>query len=312
MSSRIGKVVLLVLLALPACVLDDSGDPDGLDDLEGEEVGEEEFEVIGDNGMSLNGMSLNGMSLNGMSLNGMSLNGMSLNGMNLNGSQLRGTDASGQPISGAGVAGVMLNGQLAGGGTMSLRIDSASTLAAPHTDVWTYGVSYLSGSAWLPLCGTSAGVPVPAVPLAGTWNQGSGVWGGGSWTSSSSSFTLACRGGALAKCVELGYKPWVTRNGTLLRSHHQACTRAIRADYCGNGRSYTAEGTQINIYDSKGIQADEASWPVDAEWSTSGARCVHHTRAWSTQQKLPACWLSRRSSCGTWYYGALIINEYLQ
>ena len=33
-------------------------------------------------------------------------------------------------------------GQLAGGGTLILRIDSAATLPAPNTDVWSYGVTY--------------------------------------------------------------------------------------------------------------------------------------------------------------------------
>jgi hypothetical protein len=287
--------------------LDDEGELDGVDGLD---IGEEELAVVASNGMSLNGMSLNGMSLNGMSLNGMSLNGMSLNGMSLNGSQIRGTTSTGQALSGTGLVGAKMNGQLATGATLSLRIDSATALTGSNTDVWAYGMSYLSGSSWLPLCGTSGGVPVLAIPLQGTWNYGSGVTGGGSWTSSATSFTLGCRGAALAKCVELGYKPWVTRNGTLLRNHHQACTRSIRADYCGNGRSYTADGTQINIYDNVGLQADAAAWPVDAEWTPAGSRCVHSARAWPTQQTLPQCQLTKTSACGTWTSGALIINEY--
>jgi hypothetical protein len=288
-----------------------------LDDLELDEaedldfdVGEEELELLSTNGMSLNGMSLNGMSLNGMSLNGMSLNGMSLNGMSLNGSQIRGTTSTGQAISGTGLVGAKMNGQLATGGTLQLRIDSAAALTGANTDVWAYRISYLSGSSWLPLCGTSGGTPVLAVPLAGTWNYGIGVTGGGAWTASATSFTLACRGAALAKCVELGYKPWVTRNGTLLRNHHQACTRAIRADYCGNGRSYTVDGTQINIYDNVGLQADAATWGVDAEWTPGGSRCVHSARAFPTTGTNPQCALTKTQTCGTFTNGTLIVNEY--
>jgi hypothetical protein len=151
--------------------------------------------------MSLNGMSLNGMSLNGMSLNGMSLNGMSLNGMSLNGSQLTGFAADGQPISGAQLVGATMRGELDGGGTLAIRIDSAATLAAPNADVWAYGVSFAQpDGSWAPLCGSSS---VLAVALAGTWNYESGVTGGGSWSASATSFTLGCRGAALAKCVVL-------------------------------------------------------------------------------------------------------------
>jgi hypothetical protein len=193
---------------------------------------------------------------------------------------------------------------------VTVRLDSATPLTGSNADVWAYGVSYLSGSTWLPMCGTAGGVPVLAIPLGGTWNNGSGVFGGGAWSSSSASFTLACRGAALAKCVELGYKPWVTRNGTLLRNHHQACTRAIRADYCGNGRSYTADGTVINIYDAIGLQADATAWPLDAAWTASGAQCLHTTRAWSTRQTVPSCLLLKTVTCGVLGGGALITTEY--
>jgi hypothetical protein len=308
------RAVLLVLLSTaPGCAL-----------FAAEELAGGELEYVGEvtspvvstngmslNGMSLNGMSLNGMSLNGMSLNGMSLNGMSLNGMSLNGSQLTGTTSSGQPISGTALVGARMTGQLTGGGTLNLRVDSAVTLAAPSSDVWAYGVSYQSGTSWLPLCGAINGVPGLAVPLAGTWDYRSGVKGGGSWIASTTSFTLACRGAALAKCVELGYKPWKTVGGTLLRNHHQACTRAIRADYCGDGKSFTRDGTQINIYDNKGIQADASStWPIDAEWLATGSRCIHNARAWTSGQGIPLCWASKLGPCGTFSKGALIINEY--
>jgi hypothetical protein len=317
MNLASGKVALFLVLAgvSPACVLDDGfesedGDIDGME-LEDENVGESDHELIAANGMSLNGMSLNGMSLNGMSLNGMSLNGMSLNGMSLNGSQLTGFNSSGQIISGSGLVGARMTGQLASGGTLNLRIDSASTLAAPNSDVWAYGVSYQSGTTWVPMCGTVDGAPVLAVPLAGTWDYRAGVKEGGAWTASSTSFSLGCRGAALAKCVELGYKPWKTVGGTLLRDHHQACTRAIRADYCGNGTSYTRDGNLINIYDNKGIQADGSStWPIDAEWIAAGARCIHHARAWSSGHGIPACFASKAGQCGNFSKGALIINEY--
>ena len=307
--ARIG-VALVAGLALPGCLVDDA--------VEAESVGEDSLEVIAPNGMSLNGvslngmslngMSLNGMSLNGMSLNGMSLNGMSLNGMSINGSQLGGFTSGGQPIAGAALVGTTLNGQLSSGSSLPLRIDGAETLPAPNSDVWAYEVSFQTAQGWSPLCGEIEGEPVLAVALTGTWNLGWGVQGGGSW-SNTSSFTFGCRGTALAKCVELGYKPWQTVGGVSLRDHHQACTRLLRADYCGDGRSWTADGTEINLYDDLGIQADEASWAVDAEWTADGAVCVNHIR--DLQPGFPGCVPQLEDDqCGSFEGGTVLINEY--
>jgi hypothetical protein len=306
---------LLTLVCLSGCLLDDQDDLGGVSDLEDEDLGE--ISLFGTttngmslNGMSLNGMSLNGMSLNGMSLNGMSLNGMSLNGMSLNGSQLTGKNSSGVTLSGAQLVGTKMTGTLSNGGTLVLRVDSAATLPAPNSDVWAYTVRYaLSDGTWSPLCGTSGGVPILAIPVSGTWNYASGVTGGGAWTASATSFTFGCRGTAIAKCVELGYKPWKTVNGVLLRNHHQACTRMIRADYCGNGTAWTADGTPINLYDNLGLQLDAATFKLDAEWVTTGARCIHLLRDFQTGR--PTCEATKKiAGCGTFANGALLISEY--
>ncbi len=261
------------------------------------------------NGVSLNGVSLNGVSLNGMSLNGVSLNGVSLNGVSLNGSELGGVTGTGQPLAGSLLAGATFQGQLSDGSSLPLRIDSAAHLDGSNGDVWAYGVSFLANESWKRLCGTKDGEQVLAVPLAGSWDFGSGVAGGGSWTASDSAFTLGCRGTALAKCVEFGYKPWKTFAGTSLRDHHQACTRMLRADYCGDGKSWTSNGTPINVYDDLGIQADEATWAVDAEWTGAGAVCTNHIRDF--QAGSPSCVPELQDpSCGDFSGGALLIDEY--
>jgi hypothetical protein len=317
---RSSVMLSLALFSLAACLLDDPDtDPVGAGELD-EEVGETTLAGTTSNGMSLNGMSLNGMSLNGMSLNGMSLNGMSLNGMSLNGmslnggtlsgSQLTAKNSGGQLLSGAQLVGTKMTGTLSNGGTLVLRIDSATTLAAPNDDVWAYTVRYgLADGTWSPLCGTSGGVPILAIPVAGTWDYGSGVTGGGSWTSSTTSFTFGCRGAAIAKCVELGYKPWKTVGGVLLGNHHQACTRMIRADYCGDGKSWTSDGTLINVYDNLGIQLDAAAYKLDAEWVTTGARCIWKLRDFQVNK--PTCEAVKKiDGCGTFANGALLIDEY--
>jgi hypothetical protein len=310
----------LASLVLSGCVLGEPDD-DEIDDSAAEDVGEVTQEVMAKNGMSLNGMSLNGMSLNGMSLNGMSLNGMSLNGMSLNGmslngmslngTQLTGLKSNGQVVSGSALVGTRMKGTLSSGGTLDLRVDSAATLPAPNSDVWAYTVRYaLAGGTWSPLCGESGGVPVLAVPLTGTWNYAAGVAGGGSWTNTTTSFTFGCRGTALAKCVEFGYKPWKTVGGVSLRNHHQACTRMIRADYCGDGTPWTQDGTQINIYDNLGIQGDASTtWSIDAQWTPSGAVCFDKLRDF--QLGKPTCWDLKAGAClSTFSGGALLIDEY--
>jgi hypothetical protein len=117
---------------------------------------------------------------------------------------------------------------------------------------------------WQPVC-TSGG---QGIPLYGTWGAD------GSRTDSDTVITFACPGGALAKCVNFGYAPWREVNGTSLAPYHQACTRAVRADYCGDGTSYTQNGNIIDLYDAIGVLNDAAAWTPEAEWSTGGATCM--------------------------------------
>ena len=62
---------------------------------------------------------------------------------------------------------------------------------------------------------------------------------------------------------------------------HQACTRALRADSCGNGRSNTLDGTPINILD----RLDPPVRPnyidvrlFEGAWTKDGAVCLSHLR----------------------------------
>ncbi|MEJ7730607.1 MAG: ADYC domain-containing protein [Polyangiaceae bacterium] len=307
-------------MTLAGCVLDtDAGEGD-----DAVEVDEATEAVVSANGTSLNGTSLNGTSLNGTSLNGQSLNGTSLNGTSLNGTSLNGVTLNatnfsgtlnGQPVS--NWVGAKFTATLSGGSTVAVRIDSKTTLAAPNTDVSAYGVSYQTSTGWAPLCGVSTTL---AIPINGTFNNGSGVVGGGSFTPSTTAFTFACRATAIAKCVELGYKPWKTVGGTLLQNHMVACTRLLRADFCGDGKSWTVDGTQINLYDDKGIQTDTVAWLIEAEWNQNGAIRVNTSKEtrWSLNAgKPPACYTAKVDKTNTgkltnFATGTLLMNEYLQ
>lgn len=97
--------------------------------------------------------------------------------------------------------------------------------------------------------------------------------------------TVTCVSGAVGKCVRWGYPPWMKGpGGEDLAPFHAACVHMTRADYCGDDRPYTKDGTSIDNYDDLGIQnrgaAKDPSYVFEAGWSPQGAVCVAHTR-WS-------------------------------
>jgi hypothetical protein len=261
------------------------------------------------NGVSLNGVSLNGVSLNGVSLNGVSLNGVSLNGVSLNGTSLTGTRSDTGEALTLPVAGTTLVGMLSNGDTLALHVEGAAALTGANSDLTAYTITYDSDLGALPLCdGTNE-----AVAVAGTWSTLAGVPGGGAYTASNTSFTLACRFMTIAKCLELGYKPWQGYQPEL-----ESCVRLLRGDYCGDGTPYTVTGHQVNLFDDAGVQADAALWMPEAEWTPQGARCISYTAAtrFSENGLSPTCLkgstsLKSKSDCGSVGFtkGAVIISE---
>jgi len=274
-----------------------------------------------ENGRTLNGRGLNGRTLNGRGLNGRGLNGRGLNGRGLNGRGLNGRGLNGRGLNGRGLNGVSLNGLLLAGVTGEAWLEGSVISAARNDQILTgeqllgselialdgtllrldsidrdeespsfatYVVSYETAAGRATLCGEDEeGLPYPAVALAGLWNYDVGQPGGGDHVDVPDTFTFACAGYALAKCVAIGYWPWATERACdasgacwdhPLDGHHQACTRMMRADYCGDGRSHTVDGTVINVYDVLGIQLDTEGWTLEAEWNESGATCVDSAR----------------------------------
>ncbi|UQA56655.1 ADYC domain-containing protein [Polyangium aurulentum] len=244
--------------------------------------------LVSGNGTSLNGTSLNGTSLNGTSLNGTSLNGTSLNGTSLDGTSLAAMSSKGKKLMGADLAGAVLKATASDGSAVTVRIDGVTPSADP--EILYYAISWQDGTAWPSICGNDAdGAPLPAIPLSGFWDYNAGTPTGGAHVPSTSIVTFACVGSTLAKCVELGYKPWKIVEECLdgkcrslpLHSFHQACVRMMRADYCGDGASHTKDGVPINLWDGLSIQ-DRALpgglWKREAEWSPSGAVCIDALR----------------------------------
>jgi hypothetical protein len=93
-------------------------------------------------------------------------------------------------------------------------------------------------------------------------------------------FNLTCTGGAEGKCVLFGYRPWEATDGVPMRDLLQACIHMLRADYGGDDRPSTRDGTLINLYDRFGIQKPgvAAGMEFEAAWGPEGAVCVAHPR----------------------------------
>ncbi|RKG72880.1 ADYC domain-containing protein [Corallococcus terminator] len=278
-------------------------------------------EVVSPNGRNLNGRNLNGRNLNNSELGGMlvsvaytgalSASGKALSNVRLEGSAFVGLDGA-NPVTGMGFNGARFVGKLGDGSTLPLRVDAITQGSGVDSDLWSYRVSYQgTDGAWRAVCQDSSGAAVSAIAVAGRWDYRQGVTGGGEKINDSAAFTFACEGAAIAKCMHFGYKPWATAsNGQSLAGHHQACTRMVRADFCGDGESHTTDGQWVNLYDAAGVQGDTESWSTEAEWNEGGARCfTSQTRA---QSPVTCANVTAIANCGDTAHfqsGTRIISE---
>jgi len=278
-------------------------------------------DLVVSNGEQLNGEQLNGEQLNGEQLNGA---GMGVNvastsfsgaamedGTPLESSWLEGTVfhgfANGHEFAGADFTHARFRATTFDGAPVELRVANFAQQTPPDDDVWTYQVEFQTANgAWSPLCHDASGAAVRAIPLAGRWNYGRGVPGGGAHIDDPGAFTFACKDlGAIAKCAfPIGYKPWKSVNSVSLAPYHLACVRMLRADYCGDGTPWTQNGRRIDLYDGLGIQRmSRPLWFFEAEWSEGGAVCLSKERVTSLRATLRAaagsCILSKLSpTCG--------------
>jgi hypothetical protein len=184
-----------------------------------------------------------------------------------------GRGGSGTPIG----PGEILTAETEQGATIALRIDAVENDPLdPDGDVFLYETSVRdpTDGAWKPLCLPDRDGKNRAIPLQGSWDAGR------THVPSSKVVTFACTNGSLGKCVRFGYKPWKTVNGISLAEYHQACVHMVPADYCGDGRAHTRNGTLIQVYDRLGIQKREPSSDMvfEAAWSVHGAVYVNKPR----------------------------------
>jgi hypothetical protein len=92
--------------------------------------------------------------------------------------------------------------------------------------------------------------------------------------------TLACAGSAAAKLALLGYGPNADFDGQgspASVEQRQATLKMITADYCGDGHSYTADGTPLYWENQSGTVTPEPGANLDALeaiWTADGALCL--------------------------------------
>jgi hypothetical protein len=280
--------------------------------------------AVVDNGIQLNGIQLNGIQLNGIQLNGIQLNGDNGSGwvkatefkydtlpaqaVWLDNSQLIVRDYTGVVRSGTDMLKLKVKFDVYEGGSLkskTVKINNAQLLAP---DVWVYDLSLkIDAGVWAPLCIDGAGQPTQAILLNDLWSPTTGD----RRPENSAAMTYACRGAALAKCIEWGYKPWSLAEGVSLDEYHQACTRMVRADYCGTGTAHTINGTRIHVVDELGVQDVDptVTYAVEAEWGPDGAVCLNsaNTRlpGQTIECQIPSCGTTAFSSGGIMQSGTI-------
>jgi hypothetical protein len=167
-----------------------------------------------------------------------------------------------------------LVGQTVEADGVRLRIDAVvADPGDPSGDIVLYRFSRIAADGEAtPYCRTGNGM---GFPMAGSWSAD------GKHIHAPGKVTIACLGTAEARCVALGYRPWAKGpDGADLWDYHQACVRALRADYCGSGHSHGGFGTGLALYDRLGIRPLQgaAGMSFEAAWGANGASCVNHMR----------------------------------
>lgn len=166
--------------------------------------------------------------------------------------------------------------QWSAGRGIALRLEAMQDDPYAKEPMTLYTVSFRQGEAetWQPLCDMGPYGLALAVPMAGAF-QSDGRY----VQSNNGSFGFSCTNGAHVKCLRLGYAPWEQGpSGESLAPYHQACTRMMRADYCGDGRAHTVPGRQLQITDSLTPAPETPFGAFEAIWGEDGAICLARSR----------------------------------
>lgn len=194
------------------------------------------------------------------------------------GTEFRITLTDGRTLAQEELVGVVLLVGRDGGEPQPLRIDAVTRDADdPTGEIVLYALSApdAADGTWRNICEPDIDGRRLGFPLPGAWTAN------GTYHPDAPGLSITCTAGAQGKCVRFGYKPWATLpDGTAMLPYYQACTRAVRADYCGDGVGHTRDGTAIDIFDTAGIQVEEAppGMTFEAAWGPEGALCLERVR----------------------------------
>lgn len=159
---------------------------------------------------------------------------------------------------------------------------------------WVYHLQLqLEDGHWVDGCDDPNDV---AFPIPGYWSRTDHRYYPNP-TTASREFSFACVKRDVAKCLRQGYSAYAS-DGHDKKILFEACTRMMRADYCGDGRSFTKDGSEVFLWDNKkvvtkdkalkDIADDQLQDKVDFEalWdATKGAICVARPRYFELVQK---------------------------
>lgn len=181
--------------------------------------------------------------------------------------------------------------------TSATQDDSRNTmpLYPNNNDLWLYQIEYTSSASanpdtWHNVCAKHGQNGGQTGRKKTGQHSGLGMFVDGRWNNDGSwqpgGYTFACTSGVITKCARSwGYKPWkrlVAPGGYLvdMRPLHQACTRAARADYCGDGIPHTRDGTMIDMFDIHGfnVREPDSDFVEESGFTPRGARWVARER----------------------------------
>jgi len=85
---------------------------------------------------------------------------------------------------------------------------------------------------------------------------------------------IVCQSSAMGKCISWGHGP-----KTSVRRYN-ACIKMVRADYCGNGISFTIPGQKIfyEYFYNAFQDNNQEKFPIEAIWTEQGATCIQKAR----------------------------------
>lgn len=90
---------------------------------------------------------------------------------------------------------------------------------------------------------------------------------------------FGCLSGVVGKTALYGYAPDSPTATSVSLDEFNLATRALRADYCADGTSFTAEGNLVTFRDRYGINAHtEAGFNDEALWGPNGVVCLNRIR----------------------------------